>query len=270
VATADSATKLIGALTSVPDTTVPGIGAIVAGVALTAGKREPLTATLESYKPGTPLRAEVYAYYLDYLGAEGIADMERLAKSTAPAERYRATSAPGIAVFDDPSGAHPPPPAEVRTVLCDFAKGFVADADAELAAGARDSMGRCAGPYIDAMLDDLEARLAKQSLDVRQLEGIHRSCWSEVFVDRPANGTLAQCSRALGLLEKQATAAGAPGESLRAVAVHVGSLARFLDDAGRARGKALLDKLAKHPDKSVVDAVSYSKAVLASLAQAKK
>jgi hypothetical protein len=46
------------------------------------------------------------------------------------------------------------------------------------------------------------------------------------------------------------------------------TLARFLDDAGRARGKALLDKLAKHPDKSVVDAVSYSKAVLASLVKA--
>jgi len=254
--------RLLELVGYVPESAAPGIGAVIAGGAIFGGKREALTAALEQRKPGTPIRAEVYAHYLDFAGADALGDIERLTRSSNATERYRALTAVGIAVYRDPSGKHPSPPDDVREKLCGFARPFVGHADADLAAGARDALNRCGGADLDLVLADLERRLETGPLDPRQLDGARRTCWSEGWVDKPANGSPEQCARTLGVFERQLRTKGLSGEPVRAAIVHVGSIGKYLDAAGKARARALLTGFAKNPDRLIAEATTYARGQL--------
>jgi hypothetical protein len=226
-----------------------------AAIPLAAGKREELVAMLGKLPDG-PLKARSVLYMLDYGGVAALPDVQAIAKSTTDdAARFNATWAVGVALRPSVTDAD-------RTKMCDWVKEVASDpaANPRLAAGALDSLGRCSGPYIDAALTAIEARVAANKLTEPTANALHHMCWAEGMVGGTPNGTPEQCTRVMQILEK-----GVKDKDIPADGARMGTMAiEFVSkNAGQvAKGKALLGQLSSSKN---ADVAKYAKESLARL-----
>src|SRR5262245_30837361 len=117
--TAAAAERVIKLVALVPDD-VYGF-AYAAAVPLLAGQRDKLTAALAAKKPGSRLRAGMYAWYLNWGGAAALQDVQAFySKATTDEERYQATWSVGIANHEGSSV-----PDADKTKMCDWAKSMI-------------------------------------------------------------------------------------------------------------------------------------------------
>jgi hypothetical protein len=217
-----------------------------AAVALLAGQRERLTAALAKKKPGSRFRASMYNWYLDYGGVAALPDVQAFfAKATTDDERYSAAWSVGVANY----GTRKVADAD-KAKMCDWAKSLLDDTHPRAFDGAAASLGRCKGPYIDADLTAVEARIAKGKITESLANALKDTCWRESMA---VNGTKDQCARALGILEKALGDKDAPAGGVRQ-GLWAASVIGKYGDGQAPKAKQILAKFTGNKDKTIADA----------------
>jgi hypothetical protein len=218
-----------------------------AAIPALGGRAVELAAELDKRSPNENFPSSVVAWMLEYGGSAVLPVLESLTKSKAEKMRNAATRAADVA-----NASTSKLPEAERTRACDWAKGFIGNADPQVAGGALGAMTRCKGAYLDAALDALEKRMGSGPLDETLAQLPHHACWAEGVVGGSVNGTPEQCKRALGLSAKAAETPSLKGEPLRLIVWGIAQIAQ--NGNLRTEGKALLQKLASHPEKVAADA----------------
>jgi hypothetical protein len=233
-----AAKRYVKIMATIDDTAPANFANVTTALALNAGLYKELAVALSKHKAGSELRTAAIPHYLDY-GIAGLPYVQEFAKSADASERHAAAWSVGVAMYDHFRDTSSPDAKQ----MCDWAKSLLSDAQPAGANGAAESMSRCGGTYIDAALEALDVRVAKEQIDNALGEAIKEQCASS-----------AQCTKAIDLLEKATKRADLSKEALSTliwVIESVGTHAPSDATEVRRKAKALLEELAKNKDSTV-------------------
>jgi hypothetical protein len=201
-----AASRFLDLEEKVKDSQAFSFGSMGAAIPLLGGKKKELLAMLDKRKPGSELRSGIVTSMVDWGGVDVLPDLDAfMKKTTEGSEKYAATWSVGVAMWVDPlggTGGSPPPSDADKAKMCDWAKGYLTDPDAQAVHGAMASLGRCKGAYIDAALDAFDAAWKPGTFNDAMEDELKTQCWSEGFIGFPSNGTAQQCDRDLTILDK--------------------------------------------------------------------
>jgi hypothetical protein len=242
------------------------IGGIGAAIPIYAGMQKDLDAILAK-KPAGSLKTDLLDYYVTYGGTAALASLDAMLKTaTDPGDRSAMVWAAGVALAQpwNSAGATFSLADADKAKVCDWAKGYLEDAMPRVADSAASSLGRCGGAYIDNALDALGKRSEKEKVDDGLTGALKDQCWAESSIN-PVNGSIDQCKKDLGILEKMSARADLDTEGLRSTLWALSTVGKY--GCGKGYGstvrnadcvkhaKDVISKFTSSKDKSIADGI---------------
>jgi hypothetical protein len=265
-ATPAAAKRYLKIVDTAPDSVASMIGGFGAAIPIYGGMQKDLDALLAK-KPAGSLKTDILNYYVTYAGVAALPSLDAMLKaSTDEGDRSAAVWSAGVALAQpwNSAGATFSPSDADKPKICDWAKGYLADAMPRVSSSAASSMGRCGGAYIDAALDALGKRAEKDKVDDGLTGALKDQCWAESSIN-PVNGTVDQCKKDLSILEKMSARADLDTEGLRSTLWAMSTVGKYgcgkgygstVRDAGCVKqAKEALSKFSSNKEKSIADAV---------------